>query len=88
MRKINEINNINYIPRYLALYFLKAILLDKKFITKCPSIIVVVVYYLVYYILGISKWVRFLIALTYLKFNVLILSKTPLYIRISEYNYS
>ena len=49
--------------RILAKYFLKAILLDKSFITKYPSIIVVVVYYLVHYILGISKWVRFLIAL-------------------------
>jgi hypothetical protein len=49
--------------RILAKYFLKAILLNKSFITKCPNIIVIVVYYLVYYILGISKWVRFLIAL-------------------------
>ena len=39
----------------LAKYFLKAILLDKSFITKYLNIIVVVVYYLIYYILGISK---------------------------------
>jgi hypothetical protein len=55
VRKINEINAWESRARILAEYLLKAILLDKSFITKCPSIIVVVIYYLVRYMLGIGE---------------------------------
>ena len=64
MRRLNEeINKIESRAGILAKYFLKAILLDKSFITKCLSIIVAVAYCLAHYMLGISEWVRFLIAL-------------------------
>jgi hypothetical protein len=70
------------------MYFLEAILLDKKFVAERPSITAAAAYCLARCMLGMGEWVRFLMALTYLKFNVLILSKTPLHVRISEYNYS
>ena len=63
MRKINEIDTWEPRARTLARYLLEAILPDKNFITKRPSIIVVVVYCLARYMLGIGKWVRFLVAL-------------------------
>jgi hypothetical protein len=56
LRRINkETNKIKSRAGILAKYFLKAILPDKSFVAKCPSIITAAAYYLARYMLRIGK---------------------------------
>jgi G2/mitotic-specific cyclin 3/4 len=63
VRKISEIDTWESGARTLAEYLLEAILPDKSFVAKRPSITAAAAYCLARCMLGIGEWVRFLVAL-------------------------